>query len=175
MYKVSKRHLESGYFWRWGNVDSLLLTLKDCLGLLPDRMKHYEDDQTHLVGDLRCSLFLKPNYKLHLQQKPLSWSPWRVLSSTKCSWISLNIRIIKGSFSNVASFRPHLYILILHLRVGSPDICTFSKHCQVIGNIWSGRQCLKIRQRRSGSLRVCPISTSTLGRDLQTIQYSLWE
>lgn len=32
-------------------------------------------------------------------------------------------------------FRPHLYILILHLMVGSPDISKFNKHSKVIGNI----------------------------------------
>ena len=54
-----------------------------------------------------------------------------ILSSTKCSRLSLNIRIINRSFANTEIFRTHLYTLILYLMVDSPDNCTFNKPCQV--------------------------------------------
>lgn len=87
-------------------------------------MGHYVGDQTQLVGGLRCSLLLKPNYKLHLVPLQEYWFH-------KCFRISLNIRIINWSFANMEIFRPHLYTLILYLTVDSPDNCTFNKPCQV--------------------------------------------
>lgn len=118
MNKVSKMYMEFCALLRLETL--LLLTFQAHLGLPPNRMKCQVTWMIRLTqhDTWDAPLFQKSSINYTWSKNTPHGTHRGAVCSRKCSWISLYLGITRGAFQTRDS-RPHLYILILHIWVGS--------------------------------------------------------